>query len=550
MRPVQIFGRIWFKLTPSQPDLSAAPALQSKSKAPWIAVATRRPMMLSPHRFRFLNEEHEVRSGKDWNDSSRKLLWRYNLHYFEDLCARDADRRREWHRDLIQRWIAENPPGKGPGWDPYPTSLRICNWIKWALQGNELSPEALHSLAVQTRYLCKHHDYFLLGNHLLVNAKALVFAGLFFDGPKAQKWYQKGLGILSRQIPEQILPDGGHFERSPMYHNLVTEDFLDLLNLMRAYGRESDFLWQDELTRMRRWAFAMCHPDGQMALFNDAAFGIAPTAGELEEYALKLGLPAAEDQGEARLAPTAHDQRAGVGLAPTRFLEQSGYIRAVRGDAVLFADVGPLGPDYLPGHGHADTLSFELSLRGRRVIVDSGTSIYEDCEERLRQRGTGAHNTLQVDGRDSSEIWASFRVARRARIAGVKFAGPSAMEAAHDGYKRLPGCDLHRRTWRLTEGELAIEDEIEGDTMHDVQLALHFHPDFRSVKVENHLVKAGIEGDLPLNVTLSMDNRLSFCLLKSTYHPEFGLSLPNYKVIGSCRGKLPLRFVTRLTWER
>ena len=81
-------------------------------------------------------------------------------------------------------------------------------------------------------------------------------------------------------------------------------------------------------------------------------------------------------------------------------------------------DVAPVGPDYLPGHAHADTLSFELSLFGQRVLVNSGTSQYEAGPERSRQRGTAAHNTVIVDGHDSSEVWAGFRVARRASSRG------------------------------------------------------------------------------------------------------------------------------------
>ena len=78
-------------------------------------------------------------------------LWRYNLHYFDDLNAFDADSRKHWHTDLLLRWVRENPPGAGTAWEPYPTSLRIVNWIKWALAGNELPHECVTSLAVQAR---------------------------------------------------------------------------------------------------------------------------------------------------------------------------------------------------------------------------------------------------------------------------------------------------------------------------------------------------------------------------------------------------------------
>lgn len=492
----------------------------------------REPMMLSPTRVRFLNEERDVSSPHAWHDQPGKKLWLYNLHYFEDLNARNAQMRQSWHENLMRRWIAENPPGVGCGWDPYPLSQRITNWIKWALSGNHLSPEAIHSLAVQTRYLRRRYDYHLLGNHLLVNGRTFVFAGLFFEGREADEWLKKGLQILTDQIPEQILPDGGHFELCPMYHNLIIEDFLDLLNLLRLYDRENLFRWHDELTRMRRWAFDMAHPDGQIALFNDAAFGIALTAAQLEDYARPLGLPA--------LAEPTPDL---VSLLP------SGFVRAARGPVVLFADVGPIGADYLPGHGHADSLSFELSLNGRRVIVDSGTSLYDIVPERLRQRGTGAHNTVQIDGEDSSEVWSSFRVARRAKISGVKVEpeGISVrIEAAHDGYRRLSGCGLHRRVWLLSDKDLLIHDLIEGKKTHTVELAFHFHPDAAVSRRGENLVEVELGGGKLAR--LELDKRLKIRIEESTYHPGFGISLESQRVTATTSEKLPLTLMTTFVW--
>ena len=146
----------------------------------------RRPISLVDHeRFHFLNEIHDL-SEHDWDGDTLEKLWRYNLHYFDDLNAQDAATRKDWHRALLVRWVRENPPATGTGWEPYPTALRIVNWIKWSLAGNELPDECLESLAVQTRWLAKRLEIHLLGNHLFANAKALVFAGLFSMAGKPQ----------------------------------------------------------------------------------------------------------------------------------------------------------------------------------------------------------------------------------------------------------------------------------------------------------------------------------------------------------------------------
>ena len=192
----------------------------------WEIGIQREIAQIAPNQFRFLNQERRIKS---WNDSGAPKLWLYNLHYFNCTSA-----------DLIRKWIDENPIGIGNGWESYPLSLRICNWIKWSLAGNPLEETALSSLALQTRYLSKEVEYHLLGNHLFANAKALIFAGAFFQGRLADAWLACGLRIMKAQLSEQVLEDGGHFERSPMYHSLILEDLLDLINLRRSIRKFPD----------------------------------------------------------------------------------------------------------------------------------------------------------------------------------------------------------------------------------------------------------------------------------------------------------------------
>jgi uncharacterized heparinase superfamily protein len=234
-----------------------------------------------------------------------------------------------------------------------------------------------------------------------------------------------------------------------MYHALALEDVLDLLNAAQASACMHSALagalpaWRETAPRMLRWMRAMTHPDGRLAHFNDGAHGIAPDVGELERYAAALGVKAERLPENDML-----------------YLAESGYLRAARGPALLLADAAPVGPDYLPGHAHADTLSFELSVGGRRVVVNGGTSRYGLGPERLRERGTAAHSTVQVAGQDSSEVWAGFRVGRRAYPHDVAIDGWT-MQAAHDGYAHLPGRPVHKRRWTLHAEALQVHDVID-----------------------------------------------------------------------------------------
>ena len=102
--------------------------------------------------FHFLGESRCL-SASGWDDPAASKLWRYNQHYFDDLNARDAASRRASHQALVSAWIEANPAAAGTGWEPYPTSLRIVNWVKAAQDGLELDAAARESLVLQVLWL-------------------------------------------------------------------------------------------------------------------------------------------------------------------------------------------------------------------------------------------------------------------------------------------------------------------------------------------------------------------------------------------------------------
>ena len=299
--------------------------------------------------------------------------------------------------ELIHSWIVDTHHKKGVGWDPYPSSLRIVNWIKWILENNINDKKIISSLFEQVHNLDNSVEFHILGNHIFANAKALIFAGIFFDGTNGDIWYRKGCKILQKELREQFLKDSGHFELSPMYHSIMIEDILDLLNLSIASDDEKLItLLKPRINGMLNWLETMMHPDGNIAFFNDSVFGISSTFTELCKYADRLGH---------------HHLRKGIF---SKILPESGYTRLQNKDALLLFDHGHVGPTYQPGHAHADTLSFELSLFGKRVISNLGISTYERNSLRCKQRSTNNHSTVVIDDLNSSDVWASFRVGKRA----------------------------------------------------------------------------------------------------------------------------------------
>ena len=530
LRFKQIYGRAWFKIVIPRPDCSPPPALR-RTSGDWRLPACREPSLTGKDVFFFLNEEGSL-AKNGWDDPSKPKLWRYNQHYFDDLNATGASAKVDWHLSIITNWIEKNLPGKGTGWEPYPTSLRIVNWVKWSLAGNSLPHTAVRSLATQARWLMRRLEWHLMGNHLFANAKALVYAGLYFAGPEAEKWLQRGLYILEQEIREQILPDGGQFELSPMYHALAIEDILDLINVATAFGRDDlASAWRLYVPLMVRWLRAMSHPDSRISFFNDAAFGIAPANSELEKYAERLGIEVCTSV---------------EGLV---HLESSGYLRMDAYDAVVIADLARIGPDYLPGHAHADTLSFEMSLYGRRLIVNSGTSVYGAIIERQRQRSTAAHSTVALDGQNSSEVWSSFRVGRRAYPRSVAlrptdcYLGAS---AAHNGYVHLSGKPIHRRDWRLNRGALNVTDRVTGSGKRRIEARFHLGANVGASHSSDGRVLLTDDCSNPIATLTAEGGTLS--LSPTSWHPEFGKAVETQCVTVTAETDLPHEMNLKINW--
>lgn len=502
LRAAQIWGRIRHKFHKPSVSIVPPPVVRTIS-LPWRR-CQRQNSQLGPARFSYLNVARTLSSPNDWNNPNWEKLWLYNLHYFDDLNSSDADEKKAWHRALMERWIQENPVGSGNGWEPYCLSLRIVNWIKWAWAGNPMSESMISSLATQVRFLRKRLETHLLGNHLWANLKALLFAAAYFEGEEADRWKNDALRLWRRELSEQILPDGGHFERSTMYHSIMLEDMVDLIQLANRntslVSKTEKNKWLSITKKMTYWLAAMTHPDGNIAFFNDAAFDIAPPPRALFDYA-RINAIDVQDNVDAGIV----------------MLEPSGYVRMANADFVLIADVGEIGPSYLPGHAHADTLSFELSVHGQRLFVNAGTSRYDNGQERQWQRSTAAHNTVEIAGQDSSETWGSFRVARRARPFGLKVSQHDdewRLTASHDGYHRLTPKATHTRTWSLTENSLNIVDFVEPKSA--VAIARYrLHPNWSVAEKELRSPSQSISVTCTTG-TLSTTN--------STYHPSFGVT--------------------------
>ena len=458
----------------------------------------------------FLNFSKKLNFPSCWYCDGADLLWVYNLHYFEDLISVNSPSKYEFHLTLFDQWIDDNPPGAVPGWSPYPSSLRVCNLLKAYLSGLPLEERHIKSIYEQADAVSKNLEKHLLGNHYFVNLKALYFSGILFQN---KVWLNTAVQGFKKEIPEQILEDGAYFELSPMYHALILVDILDICNLSRAFPEHSSIevknLTESVIPAMLAYVDDMSHSDNEIAFFNDAANGVAPTLDIILQYAEKLGFK--QDKPDIKEL-NATDYR------------HSGFYVAQTNHAKLIFDAGSVGPKYIPGHAHADTLSFELSISNERLFVNSGVSTYTEGAQRSYERGTLAHNTVSVNSEDSSQVWSSFRVAKRAEVFTRQMSEVDSavrLYACHDGYKKIYGGPVHCRELEFRSESLSIIDCV-GNHANNAVSRFFFHPEI-NISVDND--RLYFSGNR-FRGLISLRN-WEYQLKNSEWYPEFGLSYAN-----------------------
>jgi uncharacterized heparinase superfamily protein len=492
--------------------------------------------MLRHNRFTFLNRTLEL-PDIDWNRRYESHLWNYQFHYFHHtLGAANALRRRgdaapmQHNQRLIESWIAGAKIGYSDGWDAYPISLRVVNWIyAYALVSKAYDDRAFlqrwrTSIYQQLAFLHEHLEFHLLANHLLKNAKALVIGGLFFaDDPRGQQWLATGERLLWREFEEQVLADGGHYERSPMYHALCFADFLECFALLREFKAQRGIAWEPQayvtkLQAMGQFLAAMTYADGTLALFNDSG-----------------------NSEEAHPLPLLETARRildlDLQLLPASFPDTGYYQwRSADGQEQMIVDAGPPAVTYNLAHAHCDLLSYELRLDGQTFIVDSGVHGYGGDKFREYCRSTRAHNTVMFDGREQSEVWGTFRMGRTAKLLRVEVNQVNNKEQAwdlrgayHPYYERA--LKHERRLQRLQNGEWRIEDRAIDGKVEWAQSFIHLHPNVtikknNNLSVECHLGRRTVLIE-PFAATTVEIIRGQEAPLQGWYFPDFGIAQPS-----------------------
>jgi hypothetical protein len=435
--------------------------------------------------FSFLNLEQSFsQDSTDWSFGNYGMLWTYNLNYFDWLHQPEMSK--ELGLETLSQFYS-NPLEKNPFiLHPYPTSLRIINTAKFVSKLDIKEDWLYQELVADLKFLSRRLEHHLLANHLLENAFALYIGGLITN---QGEFIQKGQKLLVRELKEQVLNDGMHCERSPMYHLIILERLLDALNFAQSTSDDLEAILESYAVRMTGLTMNWEDLD-RIPMMQDSAYDVTLTVPEILKYSKSL---LGDDYP-----------------SKSNDLKDSGYRMLKSRSFNLFANVGFIGPSYQPGHAHADELNFELFYKGSPIIVDSGVSTYEKNKRRLLERSTNSHNCV-VLGDNSSDVWSGFRVGKRATV-NIGLDDDQKLTASHDGFGRLTS-----RTFDSSvAGQVTITDKLEYQSTSNGSSAkgyLHLHPDV-------HLEQLG-------KATFLMNNQIELTIKSDESHPS-SIELGNY----------------------
>jgi hypothetical protein len=413
--------------------------------------------------------------------------------------------------DQFYSWRAANPYPMGINWgSSLEVAFRSLSWL-WVRNLLGQSPslpgafdkDLVRALALNGRYIERYlSTYFSPNTHLIGEAVGLFFIGTLCPQiPVATRWQRKGLEIVLAEAERQVRPDGVYFEQSLYYHVYALDFFLHTRALAGCNGIGIPESFDAILSRMLEVLRVLAR-NGELEGFGDDDGGrvFSPRRNRAKHMGDSLALGAALLRNDSLkqcatvteeaiwlFGEGATDLHAAVpaALASVAFTQGGLYVMASGGDAPaqMLIDAGPQG-NGASGHGHADALSVRLWTKERRWLVDPGSYVYVSAgDERSQFRGTGAHNTLRVDGLDQAVpgnpfSWTALpEVSVEGWVAGPIF---TLFSGSHTGYRRLPDPVLHRRMILYLHGEYwLVRDIAKGAGIHDLEIFWHLAPDVK-----------------------------------------------------------------------
>lgn len=410
----------------------------------------------------------------NWNLTKNKL-YLYNLHYLNYIflfSKKDSLK-------VINSWIDCNKISHSSyAWDIYPSSLRLINLIKWSYKNCHYSSKLTDTIYVHAIYIIKNFEYHLGGNHLLINFKSVIFAFSYFKKTFNKKKMEEIEKNFIKELKLQILKDGGHFENSPMYHNQIIFDLLDIVQLNILSNKNNIFLI-NIINKMMNWSKIINH-NGEIPYFNDSCSNLQPNYFELLQY--------------FKIIKIKKDKRFDLEKKLNHF-NHSGFVVFKNNNYKIIFRSGGITSNSIPAHHHANTLSFEVSTNKGKIFTNSGISTYENNSTRHYERGTMSQNTISLNRQNSSDVWKSFRVGKRPRVKSKIISEnnhKTIFNAEHNGFTNGRNNKiLHKRKITCNSKHIKIDDLIYGNEKGKIYFNLYLDNNITVKKLKKKIILSG-----------------------------------------------------------
>ena len=447
-------------------------------------------------------------------------LWRFQFHYHEFLLTQAANGNWQPVANFLDGWLADYAPEETKqsedSWHPYCISRRAVVWTWLLVHASnqessldaELTNRLVQSLEHQAQFLSQNLEWELGGNHLIENATALAIVGGVLDSELASGWRKIARDVLAKELPNQILSHGEHFELSPMYHCQILSNLLRI-EICCDKDRELKAVVDALIDPMLNFLSSILHPDREIPLFADSVFHEAPSVQQIVDVASIVGRKFDKPTGGSKC-------------------DSESYFVSQADELSVICDFGSIASPNLPAHGHCDIFNLEASVGKNRWIVDSGNFNYSDDSMRHYCRSSIGHNVVTVDDENQANIWSMFRMGKRPSVSGFRSRsdqGWSWASASHNGYADQ-GIEKLTRIVATNSGAMlcadvpALSANVKGENLVGY---LHFHPD-----LELEELRLDGESRFLLDVSGHDDKRRitffadSVSLEKGWYCEEFG----------------------------
>lgn len=353
-------------------------------------------------------------------------------------------------------------------YEAYPASIRIFNLIKWDIKYKSLKKITKKNIFIQSEYLYNNLEYHILGNHFFSNIKALIYAGLYFDHNDSRLWLNKSLKLLQQEMEHQILRDGGHYEKSPMYHLNVLQDLIDIYNILNAFSCNRNKMLKNlknKIFLMYNFAQSISHPNSNMPFINDTNLDSYYSLKDIQKNIYLL------------FKKKIFKEKSDFSHFP-----ETGILTVRKKNFFLVINLTEKKNIFPTGHAHADTFSYELSYRSNKIIVNTGISRYQKSSTRDFERSSSSHNCTIIDNKNCCDVISSFRLGRNARIYSLKVKKNNLyiqISAKHNGFSSfLKNIEL-QRTWRLFNNKLEILDKT--NKLNKMESFIHLNSNVKKI---------------------------------------------------------------------